>query len=397
MIFVWCIDRNYKDLARVSIATYKKNNPEAKFIIVSEESITGIGEDENVIIKLPKVFRNRGNGDRITNTAYLRLFLTDLPYDKVLYIDADTVCQKPLDDLWKEDIEYIGVTESHLYGEKQAKELGIKKYVLSGFMLMNLKNLREINFKEESIEAIDKVPELKCGFCHKESVLNWRWNDKLTFLPLRYHICHNREYREQIPENNASILHYVGKEKGEMLKCFHYPELMALEEEIKGKRVAIVGNAKSIFDKKYGKEIDNHDFIIRFNRGFIQKAESQGNKTSLLILACPLTDDEIKKFDTKWVANRSESYTSNADFTINNYDRWLIANSLGSQPSTGFMAVNICLYYKAKEIDLYGFDFCESPTFYNPPDHICPHDMWKEKQILQGYENVGLVKIKRSV
>ena len=393
MIFVWCIDKNYKDLARVSIATYRKYNPKAKCIVVSEEQIEDIGADENIIIKLPKVFRNRGDWDRITNTAYLRLFLTDLPYDKVLYVDADTVCQKPLDDLWNTDVEYIGVTESHLYGKKQAEELGIEKYALSGFMLMNLKNLRDIDFKNESINAIDKVPDLKCGFCHEESVLNWIWNDKLTFLPLRYHICHNREYEDNIPENEVSVLHYVGKEKGEMLKCFHYPELMGLESEINGKSVAIVGNAKSIFDTKYGNEIDGHDFVIRFNRGFIQDRESQGNKTSLLILACPLTDYEIKRFSPKWVANRSESYTSNADFRINNYDRWLLASSIGSQPSTGFIAVNICMYYKAGKIDLYGFDFCKTPTFYNPEGHKCPHNMDMEKQILMGYENVGLLKI----
>lgn len=395
MIFVWCIDNKYKDLARVSIATFKKFNPNAKIVIVSEEPITGLGEDENINIKLPRIFRNRGIGDRITNTAYLRLFLTDLPYDRVLYIDADTICQKPLDDLWQETIKYIGVTESHLYGKKQAKELGIARYALSGFMLMNLKNLRKINFKEESIKAIDKVPELKCGFCHEESVLNWRWHDKLTFLPLRYHICHNREYEKQIPENEVSILHYVGKEKGEMMKCFHYPELFGLMDKIEGKRVAIVGNAQSLFEKSYGREIDKYDFVIRFNRGFPIRPEKQGSKTSLLILACPLTDDEIKVFNADYVANRSESYQSTADFTINNYDRWLIANSLGSQPSTGFMAVNICLYFKAKKITLFGFDFCESPTFYNPPDHVCPHDMKKERDILVGYENVGVLEIKR--
>ena len=55
MIICFCIDHNYSYYAKVSIASYKKYNPDAKIIVVSEEPLPkDIGYDENVIIKLPK-------------------------------------------------------------------------------------------------------------------------------------------------------------------------------------------------------------------------------------------------------------------------------------------------------------------------------------------------------
>lgn len=216
MNIIYIADKNYEQYLIQSVKSYRKYNPSAKIIIVSEKPLI-IPDTENVIIELPKMFRNRGIGDRITNTAYLKLFLTKLPYDKVLYVDCDTLCQKPLDELWNKDIEYIGATESHDYGKKQAEELGVDRYALSGMMIMNLKNLRKINFTEESIKVIDEIPELKTGFHHEESVLNYRWNDKITFVNIKWNYCFNRKYENPIDYKDVCIMHFPGKDKTKML------------------------------------------------------------------------------------------------------------------------------------------------------------------------------------
>ena len=173
----------------------------------------------------------------------------------------------------------------------------------------------------------------------------------------------------------------------------HFPELEPIRKDIEGKRVAIVGNSPCIFDGKYGFDIDNHDFIIRFNRGFITKEECQGSRTDLLILACPLSLAEKDLFHPKYIANRSGSYKNDfADFTINNYDRAVMKESLGSQPSTGFMAVNICLAFSAKEIDLYGFDGT-GISYPNDKYYKTLHNMSKEMEILKGWQSIGMIKI----
>lgn len=172
----------------------------------------------------------------------------------------------------------------------------------------------------------------------------------------------------------------------------HYPELEKIYKEINGKNVCLVGNSPTIFRKKYGKEIDEHDFVIRFNKGFIKDGEYQGTRTDLLILACPMSGNEISMFKPRYVANRSRSYVNKADFTINSYERAVMKNALGKQPSTGFMAVNICLTFGAKKIDLYGFDG-SGISYPNDPKYKTQHDMKKELEIYKGYEAVGLLKI----
>lgn len=391
MEIVYCLDQNYIHYAEISIKSVKKYNPTAKIIIVSEEPISGIGEDENFVIKLPRMFRNRGVGDRITNTAYLKLFLPKLPYDKVLYIDGDVICQAPLDELWNTKCNYIVLTESHNHGLKQAQELGVEKYGLTGMMLMNLKNLRKENFTEYCLSFENKIPTPETGWCHEETILNVSFNNKLTFADKKFNYCINRTYKEPIREQDAVLLHYVGKQKD--LMVHQYKGMDALLNNIKGKRVAIVGNAKSIFDKQNGKAIDEHEFIIRFNNGFTIKPESQGTITTMVMLALNMPPEKLDLYNAKWVVNRSNHYDNRVNYIIPNPDRKRMRDKLEAQPSTGFMAIDLCLYAGAKSIDLYGFDGEKTPTFYNPEGYQTQHDYSKEQELIHLYEKCKLLTI----
>lgn len=399
MKIVFCIDKNYEKMAHISIDSYKKNNPGAEIIVVSEEKMPmSLGYHRNIIMKLPKVFRNRGQGDRITNTAYLKLYLTNLPFDKILYVDADTICQKPLDKLMSIPCEYINLTESHIYGDQQAKAIGNERYGLTGMMVMNLDNLRKINFTEKCLKVEREYPTPVTGWQHDETCINVAMGDKLHFVDKKFNYCHNRMYENPIPEQDAYILHYVGaKGKKEMLSRSAYIEISDIKDSIKGNTVAIVGNAQSLFERTYGEDIDDHGFIVRFNKGFITRPECQGTKTNFLILACPMSKKDIDSFCADFVANRSasSSYGNKVPYTIGSIERQNMKNFLGAQPSTGFMAIDICLYFGAKSIDLYGFDWEETPTFYNPKDYKTKHDYSKEREILEEYEKNGIIKINR--
>lgn len=395
MNIVWCLDKNYIDMATVSIASFRKWNPRAKIIVVSEEPLPkDMGFNENYIIRLPKTFRNRGEDDRITNAAYLKLFLTKLPYNKILYVDPDTICQKDLSRFYLTDIKYIGLTESYKIGEKQALALGVKKYGITGMMLMNLDNLRKINFTEKCLEVEKNYPTPSPGWQHDETCINVAMKGLLEFMDKKYNYCHKRRYLNPINEKDAYILHYVGKDKKDFPMLLKYPEIQEIGEAIKGKKVAIVGNAESIFSKRQGGSIDSHEFIIRFNKGFIKDKRSQGSKTNLLLLACLLTKEEIESFNAQFVCNRSKSYINPVPYTIKNEQRALMKLKLGAQPSTGFMAIDICLYFDAKSIDLYGFDWEKTPTFYNPKDYHTQHKYSEEEKIIREYEKQGRLTIK---
>ena len=393
MKIVLCLDDNYIKYAKVSIVSYKKQNPKAKIIVASESGISGIGEDESVSIKLPKTFRNRGSKDRISNTAYMRLFLTQLPYDKVIYVDAGTICQKPLKEMWEMPCEYINLCESHNYGQMQALSLNVPKYGLSGMMVMNLENLRKIHFTEKCLKIEETYPTPTTGWAHDETCINVAMKGKLKFIDKKYNYCHNRTYQHPIDEKDAYILHYVGKDKSEMIGETCYGEIKPAAHYIKGKEVAIVGNAKSIFDKRNGKEIDEHETIIRFNRGYIYQPQCQGSTTTILFLACNLNQLEITGYKANLRINRSNHYYNPTGLTISNGDRAILAKKLGAQPSTGFLAIDVCLKFGAKKIDLYGFDFEATPTFYNPQNYVTQHNYSKEKEIIKQYEKEGRLTI----
>ena len=92
------------------------------------------------------------NRDSIyTDAALGRLFLPGLvAYDKVLYLDADTLVTGPLDELWQTDIEgyaLAGCRKTNWQGLQEYTETltagGLPDYVNSGVLLMNLRYIRE--------------------------------------------------------------------------------------------------------------------------------------------------------------------------------------------------------------------------------------------------------------
>lgn len=394
MVIVFCIDGNYIELAKTSIKSYREYNPLAKVIVVSETPMPKyIDYDENIIIKLPKTFRNRGEDDRITNAAYLKCFLTQLPYDKVLYVDPDTICQRSLKELWNINVNYIGICESHKFGKKQAEAIGVPIYGITGVMLMNLKALREIDFTKKCLDVEENYATPSTGWQHDETCINVAMKGLLTFLDKKYSYCHNRRYDNPIPEEDAYILHYVGDTKKDMPRDNRYPEIQDIGNIIQGKSVAIVGNAKSLFNTPKGSEIDKHDVVIRFNKGFVFDKEYQGSKTQILLLACVLSPRELNSYHADFVVNRSTCWKNNTKYTLKSKEKGKIADILTAQPSTGFLAIDICLNYGASKIDLYGFDFEKTPTFYNPEGYKTPHKYSEEEKIVKEYERQGRLKI----
>lgn len=382
MRVVYVCDEKYLPFVEISAKTVLKHNPNALITVVSPEPLKT--EFENFVIPLTKEYKHRKK-DRITDATYLKLFLTELPDDKIIYLDGDTLCFSPLDELWDMECEYINLTESNDFGKEQAVDLGVEKYGISGMMVMNLKNLRRINFTERCLQANPQVKH----WCHEETLINDAMRGKLKFIPVKWNYCHNREYSDRsLLLKDVAILHICGKDKSYMTKN-HYTEVARIKEYIKGKSVAIVGNAKSIFDHDFGKEIDKHDVVIRFNRGFITNEKAQGTKTDIVILACELTIDEKKKYKAFCTINRSRN-TRCGDYTFADKERERLKEFIGAQPSSGFMAIDFCKDSEAKSIDLYGFDFEATPTFYNPEGYVTQHHYDTEKEIVKTFEDVKI-------
>jgi len=386
MEVVYVSDEKYMPFVKTSAASLLKTNPDAHITVVSPEPVET--DFDNVVIPLTEQYRKRKEHERISQTTYLKLFLTELPYKKILFIDPDTIVQKPLDELWNMEVEYLGMCEGHEASKIQAADLGVEKYVNSGVMLMNLENLRKIDFTKK---CLAEHPEPKL-WCHEETLINVAMQGKIKYLPVKYNYCYNRDYGDRtLDAEDVAIWHICGKNKS-LMSYEPYEEIYEIKSFIKGKTVAIVGNARSIFDKQNGKDIDAHEVIIRFNRGFVTVPAAQGSRTDILMLACELSIDEKASYKSIYSVNRSMG-TRCGNISIKNRIRRRLRAWIGKQPSTGFMAIDLCREAGAAKIDLYGFDFEKTPTFYNPEGYVTWHDYATEETIVRDLEKRGIVRI----
>lgn len=385
MIIAYVADEHYLPYLKRSMDSVKKYNKDAKFVVLASKVFQLPGAEVYTITPDSDKFKFR-KIDRMHDGVYYKFYLPKLPFDKVLYLDCDILCQRPLNDLWAEKCDFICATESHIYGKTQAQQLGLNKYALTGMMLMNLKALRKADFTHKCLDRLEKENPA----FHDETIINLEFNDKIRFIDKKYNYCRNRIYENPIREQDAYLLHYVGRQKRDMLTP-EFDGLNALKHLLEGRSVAIVGNSSQVLKKSQGKEIDAHDVVIRFNKGFPN--EKVGYKTDILFLACTLTPEEIKKYNAKYTVRRSKLCQNECNFKVSKIDRARLKQN-GAQPSTGYLAVDFALGCNCKNIDLYGFDFFQNPTYYNPVGYKTRHNGIGEQARILELEKAGLVCIR---
>lgn len=391
----------YIRLLNQSIRSVKKYNPSANITVLSRHNFKMPGAKVMTFNPGKHKFRFKP-GDRMHEGVYYKFWLPLLPYKKIIYLDCDTVCQRPLASLWNTPCDFICGTESHSFGKSQAAELGRDRYMLTGVMLMNLDALRAADFTNRCIRRMESDQ----FSWHDESVINLEFGDQIAFIDKKYNYCHNRDYDEPIPESDAYILHFVGKHKNAMLGFQNFCSLEGLKRLVRGKRVAVVGNACSILGTGNGKEIDNHDCIIRFNHGVPSKhPEDTGKKTTMVFLATTLSPAEIKDFGGAYLVSRSNLCKNKCHYYLFSFDRCSFQNeatqacrdAMGpgkySQASTGFIAVQFALAAGAKSIDLYGFDFFKTDTWHHDKPEKMLHNGDKESEKLTELADHGLITI----
>jgi UDP-glucose:(galactosyl)LPS alpha-1,2-glucosyltransferase len=175
----------------------------------------------------------------ITKATYYRLFLHKLlpDVDKIIYSDADVLFKNDLTEIWKMPLEQnlLGAIKCPLINHKQDFEEYMnrfpyfKKYLKemrgryfnAGFILMNLKEIRKMNFDNKWLEMSKQE-----FFFMDQDILNITCKNKVTFLPPRYNILVNllnsNNYTDLASENifnqedindvykKPAMLHFAG-------------------------------------------------------------------------------------------------------------------------------------------------------------------------------------------
>ena len=179
-----------------------------------------------------------------------------------------------------------------------------------------------------------------------------------------------------------------------------------MSAQLAGQSVAVVGNAKSLFAAELGAQIDRHDIIIRLNKGFVQAPAAQGTRTDMVGLTPELSEGEVSAHFAPrhmlMLIPKMRHYRifsrENVQNTLFYPFRWWLAdrNLIGRRPSSGFMAISwLVRLGVAREIVLYGFDFGQTPTYYNPVGYKTPHNFAREGQIIMGWQAEGRLRIIR--
>ena len=157
--YIYDIKILYTSISKENQARIKKNetkNVKIEFVDLTE-----------YIEKIEEKLYTR---DYYSKSTYFRLFIPELypQYDKALYLDGDIVILSDIADLYNIDIgdNLVGgatdevIQSSEAFKEYAEKVVGVvdsRNYFNAGILLMNLEELRKINFQDKFVYLLNTI------------------------------------------------------------------------------------------------------------------------------------------------------------------------------------------------------------------------------------------------
>ncbi|HRM74869.1 MAG TPA: glycosyltransferase family 29 protein [Paracoccus sp. (in: a-proteobacteria)] len=161
----------------------------------------------------------------------------------------------------------------------------------------------------------------------------------------------------------------------------------AILDDLAGKHVALIGNARALSDADHGADIDSADLIIRINRAPMPAATSHGTRTGWLALAVRLDAGDRSRLAPRrilWMSPKRkrldwQTATSPGFYLYPLPDYHALKDRLGAPPTTGAMMIDLIAKSDAARLDLYGFDFFASLSLSGRRSaEQVPHDFGAE-------------------
>lgn len=161
-----------------------------------------------------------------------------------------------------------------------------------------------------------------------------------------------------------------------------------LSNDLAGKRVALVGNARSLVEMAHGAAIDAADLVIRINRAPMTSPASHGTRTDWLALATSISAQDLRRIGPKrilWMSPKRKRLIWNIARSPGFYlqpmpDIQRLHDRLAAPPTTGLMMIDLCAASGLGSLTLYGFDFFQSLSLTGSrAAHQVPHDFAAER------------------
>lgn len=248
------IDNGYSAYCGTMLTSLFKNNLEEDITVYL---VTDFIDDDNYILfrQLAESYNNTihivlvdlkrfkdlpygGKFSNISLATYYRLAIPQIieNIDKVLYLDSDIIVNKDIKKLWNIDISdsYLAAIEDNPSIAKNAiqrlKYSAQYSYFNAGVMLLNLKNLRLIDFTNAAFKYLDT--HIDRILFHDQDVMNALLHEKIKYLPVEFNTMECMymkspqiadRYRASLHQALAEpyIIHYTGRVKPWFIECHH--------------------------------------------------------------------------------------------------------------------------------------------------------------------------------
>lgn len=158
-------------------------------------------------------------------------FLLPEEVDRVLYLDADTICVNSMKEFYEQSFgSHLFAASSHQYVTKFLQPLNklrlntidLKSYYNSGVVLMDLASIRKESTRTQIVEAIQDANPLM--WLPDQDVFNQLYTGKIKETDWRYYnlgpkifesmnFIFPNTYNEQWVEQKVVFIHYYGKKK----------------------------------------------------------------------------------------------------------------------------------------------------------------------------------------
>lgn len=162
----------------------------------------------------------------------------------------------------------------------------------------------------------------------------------------------------------------------------------ALNADLKGKTIALIGNAKSLSKGAFGPQIDAADIVIRLNAAPLPASASHGTRTDWIALSTPIPAAVLAARDPArilWMTRKRKrlpyALATRPGFFLNRRaDVMALRARIGGPPTTGLMMIDLLSRSEASRITLYGFDFFASLSLSGRRTAAqVPHDFAAER------------------
>lgn len=163
--------------------------------------------------------------------------------------------------------------------------------------------------------------------------------------------------------------------------------LSALMDDLRGRKIALVGNARALGETESGPAIDAADIVIRLNAAPLPLARSHGSRTDWLCMSIAVPPAVIAARAPQrliWVTPKRKrlpwAMAQDPRFAMLPAEgQKALMERLGSRPTTGMQMIDLLSKSDAAQVDLWGFDFFASQSLSGgrAAKHV-PHDFAAE-------------------